>query len=223
MSNNSAVEPGGVTIIVKICGITSVDMAQCAKDYGADFIGFVFASSRRRIDVKIAKKIAYQVSGIGKVGVFVNAPLAEVQEIAKSCRLDFVQLHGNENEEYCRQVGYPVIKAVKADIQINTDYLARFPAEWILIDTFFKGQFGGAGICFDWVGLQEIRARIAKPLLVAGGLTSNNVADAIKILNPTGVDVSGGVETNGQKDAAKISEFMQAVRRGRYNYSQQDT
>ncbi len=219
MSNDTAIDPGGITIIVKICGITNVGMAQAAKENGADFIGLVFAPSRRRVNVKTAQDIVRNVPGIGKVGVFVNAPLTEVREIAERCQLDYIQLHGGENKEYCRLVGYPVIKALKAETTIDTDYLAGFPAEWILLDTINQGHFGGTGECFDWYGLQKIRELITKPLLIAGGLNRENVITAIDILRPDGVDVSSGVETDGEKDAAKIYEFMQRVRQGRDYYS----
>lgn len=200
-------------MIVKICGITSIEVAQAARDYGADLIGFVFAESRRRIEVKVAEKIATTVKHVGKVGVFVNTPLAQVQEIADRCKLDFVQLHGEESPEYCRLLKYPVIKAVRVGEQFDPQSLADYDVDWVLFDSLVPGQQGGTGIPFDWHKAKRVRAQIKIPLLVAGGLTPDNVGEAIRILSPEGIDVSGGVETNGQKDLEKIKQFLLAVRK----------
>lgn len=189
--------------------------AEAARDYGADLIGFVFAESRRHIDREAAMNIVCQVRGVGKVGVFVNAPLAEVQEIAESCKLDFVQLHGNESPEYCKQVRVPVIKAVRVGVDFDPLGLAAYDVEWILLDSFVPGQQGGTGIPFDWQRAGVLRQQIKVPLFVAGGLTAENVADAVKILSPEGLDVSGGVETNGHKDIDKIAKFLKAARKGK--------
>jgi len=190
-------------------------MAMAAKESGADLIGLVFAAgSRRRISLAAAQEIASKVSGIGKVGVFVNAPLNEVRTIARDLRLDFVQLHGDEPPEYCREVGVPVIKAVRADLALSAAApdLDSHPAAWILLDSFAKSQFGGTGIPFDWAALRPVREQLSKPLLIAGGLTGENVRAAVRILRPEGVDVSSGVETGGEKDRGKMADFVRAVR-----------
>lgn len=183
-----------------------------ARDYGADLMGFVFAPSRRRIGVLEAKKISREILGIGKVGVFVNAPLAEVQEIAQECKLDFVQLHGDESPEYCRLVNYPVIKAVRVGQDLNPLLLIDYDVEWILLDSFVPGQQGGTGIPFDWQQTKLVREQIKVPLFLAGGLTTENVGEAVRILAPEGIDVSGGVETYGDKDYEKIRQFLLAAR-----------
>lgn len=198
---------------MKICGITSVDVGQAAKEYGADLLGFVFADSRRRVSVPVAKQIAREVQGIGKVGVFVNAPLAEVQEIAQACKLDFVQLHGNESPEYCKLVGVPVIKGVRVGPNFDVSQLQAYEVEWILLDSFVPGQQGGTGKTFDWQQAKLLRQQIKTPVFVAGGLTAENIGEAVRILAPEGIDVSGGVETNGIKDINKIREFLQAARK----------
>jgi phosphoribosylanthranilate isomerase len=190
-----------------------VSAAQTAKEYGADLIGFVFAKSRRNISPVDAKKIAEATPGIAKVGVFVNAPLGEVQEIAKECKLDFVQLHGDESPEYCRLVRYPVIKAVRVGLDFDPLGLGAYDVEWLLLDSFVPGQQGGTGTTFDWQQTQKVREQIKHPLFVAGGLTVENVGEAIRILTPQGIDVSGGVETNGSKDNEKIRQFLLAARR----------
>ena len=186
-----------------------------ARDYGADLMGFVFAPSRRRIGVLEAKKISCEISGIGKVGVFVNAPLAEVQEIAQECKLDLIQLHGDESPEYCRLVNYPVIKAVRVRKDLDLATLINYDVEWLLLDSFVPGQQGGTGIPFDWQHTKFIREQIKSPLFVAGGLTAKNVGEAVRILAPEGIDVSGGVETHGDKDYEKIRQFLLAARHGK--------
>lgn len=188
-----------------------MQVAQAARDYGADLLGFVFADSRRRIEVQVAEKIACEVKGIGKVGVFVNAPLAEVQDIAKRCKLDFVQLHGNESPEYCKLVKVPVIKAVRVGPDFDVSELADYQVEWILLDSFVPGQQGGTGMAFDWQQAKHLREQIKTPVFVAGGLTAENVGEVARILSPQGIDVSGGVETNGSKDIEKIKKFLIAA------------
>lgn len=144
-----------------------------------------------------------------------NAPLTEVQDIAKGCKLDFVQLHGNESPEYCRLLKHPVIKAVRVGADCNPLALAAYDVEWILLDSFVPGQQGGTGVAFDWQQAQLLRQQIKSSLFIAGGLTAENVSDAVKILTPEGVDVSGGVETNGSKDVAKIRQFLIAAHRAK--------
>lgn len=189
-----------------------MEAALAAKKFGADLLGFVFASSKRQITLAQAQKISRQVSGIAKVGVFVNAPLYEVQAVARECQLDYVQLHGDESPEYCLQVGYPVIKAFRISSEFSVTAFAGYQPAWTLFDSFSVGQQGGTGIAFDWQQAQALVQQAPRPLLAAGGLTPDNVVEAIQVLKPDGVDVSGGVETNGIKDIAKIKRFIAAVR-----------
>lgn len=181
--------------------------------FGADLLGFVFAESKRNISVKKAQEIARQVPGLGKVGVFVNAPLTEVREIAHICRLDYIQLHGEETPEYCRQAGYSVIKAFRVKQGFDLAACSGYQPAWTLFDTFSTCQHGGTGVAFDWQQARGLLSRAPKPWLVAGGLTPDNVAEAISLFRPDGVDVSGGVETNGVKDIAKMKRFITAVRK----------
>ncbi|NMC33415.1 MAG: phosphoribosylanthranilate isomerase [Veillonellaceae bacterium] len=199
-------------MIVKICGLRSLTAAQTAAQAGTDWIGFVFASSRRRIDPASAALISTSMVGPVKVGVFVNQPLNEVREIADLCRLDYIQLHGEESPDYSRSLNRPVIRACRVDSAFDPEQWAAYPADYLLFDTFVPGQAGGTGTAFDW---REACSRIRQSrqkFLVAGGLTPENVADAIRILNPDGVDVSGGVETAGVKDPDKIRRFIAAAR-----------
>jgi phosphoribosylanthranilate isomerase len=184
-----------------------------AAEADADLIGFVFAPSRRRIHHEAAKAITTVVSNIGKVGVFVNAPLTEVQAIAQYCRLDFIQLAGDESPEYCAQLGYPVIKTIRIPPDgMLPDLNSYHTVAWLLFDTFVAGSYGGTGQIFDWRQIVGIQAKLNIPVMIAGGLTPDNVGEAIRQAAPQGVDVSGGVETDGQKDTRKIACFTKAVR-----------
>ncbi|WP_233138942.1 phosphoribosylanthranilate isomerase [Sporomusa sphaeroides] len=185
-----------------------------AYDFGADWIGFVFAPSKRRITLAEARKISCRISQIGKVGVFVNAPLTEVREAASACKLDYVQLHGDEPPEYCRLVGYPVIKAFRIGSGFSATAFNGYRTSWTLFDSFTAGVQGGTGRVFDWQAAQTLVKQAPRPLLAAGGLTPENVTQAIAVLGPDGVDVSGGVETNGIKDIEKIKRFITAAKGG---------
>ena len=210
---------------VKICGIREKSHALTAVEAGSNFIGLVFAPSRRRVTLTEAGEI---VSAIKKssettavVGVFVNMPAAEVNGIADSCNLDWVQLSGDETWEYCRQITKPLIKAVRirqeqcpeqigADLAAGAKALSR-QSHTYLLDSQVEGKYGGTGTTFDW-GLAR-QAAEQFPVIIAGGLTSENVTEVIEIVTPWGVDVSSGVETEGVKDIAKIRAFIEAVRR----------
>ena len=141
--------------------------------------------------------------------------MPEVQEIVRRCKLDFVQLHGNESPEYCRLIKIPVIKAVRVGVDFNPSILAAYDVEWILLDSFVAGQQGGTGTTFNWQQAQILRQQITTPLFVAGGLTAENVGEAVRILSPEGIDVSGGVETHGKKDIEKIEQFLIAARKAK--------
>jgi len=199
-------------MIIKICGIRSLEAAQTAAESGADLIGFVFADSKRKIDMTTAASISAAVKGPGKVGVFVNQPLSEVLEIADRCHLDYLQLHGEESPEYCRSLNRPLIRACRVGPDFTSAAVADYLVDYLLLDSFVPGQPGGTGIPFDWRAVSLSIGRPTQKFLVAGGLTPENVPDAIRSLNPDGVDVSGGVETDGVKDLVKIRRFIAAAR-----------
>jgi len=198
---------------VKICGITRVEDALTAVAQGADAIGLVFyAPSPRAVSIEQAATIAKQMPAfVSVVGLFVNAEERFVKEVTSRVQLDLLQFHGDETPEQCAQYGLPFIKAVrvKSDtnlVQYAKDYSA---SRALLLDTYTEGVAGGTGHVFDW-GL--IPPDLNKPVVLAGGLTVENVALAIKQVKPYAVDVSGGVEASkGIKDAAKIAAFMQQV------------
>ena len=209
---------------IKICGIREEVHALAAVETGVDFIGFVFAPTRRQVSPAKAREIVDTVkkssSAIKPVGVFVDTPASEVNRIADFCGLDWVQLSGNESWEYCRQIARPVIKAIRIGQQrpedINTELTVGLktlsPQRFIiLLDSQVEGKYGGTGITFNWKLAQQVTKEF--PVIIAGGLNPENVAQAIEIATPWGVDVSSGVETDGTKDIAKIKAFIEAVRR----------
>lgn len=194
---------------VKICGITDLQSALAAVQLGADAIGFVFAESKRKIDMKAAKEIAEKLpESVMKVGVFVNETKKRIEQIASFTGLSHIQLHGEETPEFCRSIGYPVIKAISVQTENELSNLQDYPSEFILLDGP-KGKYnGGNGTSFKW---QEIKTEEldGKKIILAGGLDSDNVLEAIKLIKPYMVDVSSGVETDGKKDVKKIEKFIE--------------
>ena len=209
---------------IKICGIRDKTRALAAVQAGADFIGLVFAPSRRHLSPQKALPLVEAVRGLGSrpaiVGVFVNTAAQEVNHITDYCRLDWVQLSGDETWEYCQELKKAVIKVIhvssrqKTDeilADIETGYQLLPEKELIcLLDSRVGEAYGGTGQVFNWQLAREVSARF--PVIIAGGLTPANVGQLIKEVQPWGVDVSTGVESNGLKDASKIRAFVKAVR-----------
>ena len=199
---------------VKMCGMKTVSAALAAEEAGADYIGFVFAKkSRRFIAPKAAQEIVRELRHAQKVGVFVDTPMDEVNAIAALVGLDYVQLHGHETAETARGSERPVIKAYRYGDDFDVDAANKYPAEIILVDSYLQGAAGGTGTVFAWQEAAREIARITKPVLIAGGITAENVGEAAVIFHPFGVDVSGGLEEQGEKSEEKIRAFMEAVRR----------
>jgi phosphoribosylanthranilate isomerase len=209
---------------VKICGITEAVNARAATEAGADFIGVVIAPSPRQVTPDRAREIMAAVRDQNPattvVGVFVNTPAPTVNFLATYCGLDWVQLSGNETWEYCQHIEKPLIKAVHISAKCTEDELlsqlengqrlldTRPPV--FLLDTFAEKQYGGTGQVFPWEIARQAAA--AFPVIIAGGLNSENVGQVIESLHPWGVDVSSGVEDNGVKSVKKIREFINAAR-----------
>lgn len=192
---------------IKICGIQDTSSAMTAYAHGADYLGFVFANSKRQITPDKTKEIIKRLPlDILKVGVFVNCPTDEMIAIADFCGLDLLQLHGQETYENYRYSSYPIIKSVS----IKSSELNVPKADYLLFDTWHKSMAGGSGKTFDWNYLENYKAKT--PYFLAGGLNKENVAKAIKCLSPFAVDVSSGVETDGIKDIKKIIEFIKNVK-----------
>lgn len=202
---------------IKICGIKTLKDALAAIDAGADYLGFNFYPKGVRF---IEKEICAEITSVLKreylqiklVGVFVNSPVDEVKNILKTCSLDLAQLHGDETPEIFAQLvprAFRAFRGIPSDI---TGY-ERNDAPAFLVDAAVKGVYGGSGVTADWLGAAELAKRY--PLLLAGGLTPENVADAVRQVQPWGVDVASGVESGaGEKDASKMKAFVQAVLNG---------
>ena len=198
----------------KICGITRIEDALAAAEAGADAIGFVFyAKSPRAVDVRQARAIIAELPPfVTTVGPFVNASRCELNEILEVVALDLLQFHGDETPQDCEGYHRPWIKALRVrpgdDLEAACQLYAG--ARGILLDTYVAGVPGGTGEAFDW---SLVPAHLSKPIILAGGLSADNVGQAIAQVRPYAVDVSGGVEqAKGIKDAAKIEAFMQAVK-----------
>lgn len=202
---------------MKICGLMNREAILTAVDAGTDLIGFVFARSKRRITKEEAADLAkYIPPNVKKVGVFVNEEMEVIQEIAREAGLDYVQLHGDESPDFCREIGLPVIKAFHVASPEDLDKVARYDCDYYLLDSPAGKYRGGNGEKFDWTIVKE-RDFLNKKILLAGGLHADNVAAAIDEVNPAGVDVSSGVETDGVKDLDKIREFILAAKKGETN------
>jgi len=209
---------------VKICGIKDKTNALAAVEAGADFIGLVFAPSRRQVSPQKALPLVEVVRGLRSrpavVGVFVNAAAQEVNHIADYCQLDWVQLSGDETWQYCQELKKAIIKVIHVSSGQKTDEILAdiemgyqlLPEKELvcLLDSRVGGAYGGTGQVFNWQLAREVSVRF--PVMIAGGLTPANVGQLVREVQPWGVDVSTGVESNGLKDASKIRAFVKAVR-----------
>ncbi|MDD2709953.1 MAG: phosphoribosylanthranilate isomerase [Verrucomicrobiae bacterium] len=199
---------------VKICGITRLEDAVCAVEAGAAAIGFVFfQKSRRWISPSAAAAIASSLPPfVVKVGVFVNESAASILETTSQCRLDALQLHGDESPGFCATLPATIIKAFRVKSPADLARLRDYPVSACLLDSFHEREYGGTGQPFDWnLALQA--KNCGKPIILSGGLHPGNVAEAIQQVQPYAVDVSSGVEDlPGIKNHAKIRAFMGACR-----------
>lgn len=197
---------------VKICGLTDVETAVAAANYGADAIGFVFAESKRRITLEQAKEIiSHLPKEVWKVGVFVNETREEIESIASAVGLTHIQLHGDETALFSESLSLPVIKSFSFQGNESLEALGEFSSDFILLDSP-KGKYrGGNGTAFNW---NEVNPKLMnrKKVILAGGLNADNVEAAIKIIKPYMVDVSSGVESVGIKDLRKIKTFIEKAK-----------
>lgn len=202
---------------VKICGITTAEDAAAAVDAGADALGFVFyRKSPRCVEPLVVRSI---VAGLPPfvvpVGVFVNEDEKVVRDHMDTCGLALAQLHGNESAAYCEALGRPVVKALalkdRASLLALAEYKGRAQVRAFLLDAFSPDAHGGTGRTVDWSLAAELAASLT--IILAGGLTPDNVATAVKAVNPYAVDVSSGVESGpGRKDHQKLRAFIRAAK-----------
>lgn len=199
---------------VKLCGITRLEDALVAIEAGADALGFVFhPPSPRYIQPEDAAEIIARLPAfVATVGVFVDRPAEVVRQIARTARLGTAQLHGAESPEYCESLGLRYIKAFRLREESDLEQLAAYgPGKEFLLDSFSASAEGGTGQAFDW-RWAKAAARYGR-IVLAGGLTPENVAAAIRVARPAAVDLSSGVESApGIKDHARVRAFLRAVR-----------
>ena len=200
---------------IKICGLTRTEDIETVNEFLPDYIGFVFAKSRRQDSAEQAKELKNKLRpAIKAVGVFVNEKPENIAEIANQGIIDLIQIHGDEDAAYCAQLRKltqaPIIKVVRVEREDDFAGIEEFDCDYYLFDTLSSKEYGGTGKAFDHSLLYN--KEIKKPFFVAGGLNQDNVAAVIEVIKPFGVDTSGGVETDGIKDANKIKEFIKQGR-----------
>ncbi len=200
---------------IKICGMTHPADARAAVEAGADALGFVFyETSPRRITPAAAAEIIRELPPfVAKVGVFVDATEAFIREVTARCGLDTLQLHGSESPEFCgRFAGLKVVKAFRLVDLDSLQALPTYPTHAWLLDSYVPGTPGGTGAKFNWNLAIEAK-KLGRPIILAGGLTPQNISEAVRQVRPYGVDVSSGVESApGRKDPGKIRAFIVAAR-----------
>ncbi len=203
---------------IKICGITNAPDALAAIEAGADALGFVFhRRSPRWVEAKVVKAIVSELPPfVLPVGVFVNEDAKVVRDLMNECGLALAQLHGDETASYCELLARPALKAIRlrgrGSLLALAEFQGRAQVRGFVVDTFSEEVYGGTGETTDW-NLAAEAAKAAR-ILLAGGLTPENVGEAIEKVRPYGVDVSSGVEASpGKKDPEKVRAFVRAVRR----------
>lgn len=203
---------------IKMCGLRRSDDIIYANECLPDYIGFVFAESRRKVSGEEAKNLGAQLEPfIKKVGVFVNEPVRSLITISEQAGLDIIQLHGDEGEDYIKEVkhetGKELWKAVRVRTVKDIQEAQRLPADKLLLDSFSEDSYGGTGEVMDFAVLDQ--ADIRKPYFIAGGLTVENLPEILNKAEPYGIDISSGIETEGVKDREKMLKVIQCVRGGK--------
>lgn len=199
---------------IKICGLSRQQDIEAVNMVLPDYIGFVFAPSKRQVSSQTAKTLKGALhTSIKSVGVFVNERVDTIAELCDSQIIDIIQLHGDEEEGYINtlkhQVSNPIIKAIRVKTPEDIQQANRIACDYLLFDTFQENQYGGSGKAFDWSVLSDIN----KPYFLAGGIHSGNILQAREQCRPFCIDVSSGVETNGYKDCNKIKEIVEKLRK----------
>ncbi len=204
-----------MTTRIKICGITNLVDAQLAVELGADALGFIFyRQSKRSIAPALAAEICAALPPfVAKVGVFVNESEAAIMKTLADCQLDVIQLHGEELPGFCRRFPVKVIKAIRVRDMASLPAAKEYDVDALLLDTYTAEQRGGTGQTFDWKLAQQAKMLLRPPIVLSGGLTPENVGEAIRRVEPFAVDVASGVEAEpGRKDPEKLRRFFKACR-----------
>jgi phosphoribosylanthranilate isomerase len=204
-----------MAVTVKICGITNLADGLGAAAAGADALGFVFYEpSPRCVSVEAAAAIVRQLPPhIVKVGVFVNAPEDLVLRAVRACDLNLLQFHGEETPDYCVQFGLMSMKAFRIRDAASLTALTQYPTDAWLLDAYARDKLGGTGAQFNWDLAVEAQ-RLGRPIFLAGGLTPENIGEAVRRVRPYGVDVSSGVETApGKKDLGRVKAFIEGAKK----------
>lgn len=199
---------------IKICGLSRIQDIDMVNEALPEYVGFVFAKSRRQVTALQAAELKARLDkSIKAVGVFVNEAPEAVIQLCRDRVIDLVQLHGEEDEAYIqllrKAVDNPVIRAIRVRSKEDVATAGQYSCEYMLFDSYHKEQYGGSGIAFDWSMLPTVD----KPYFLAGGITIDNVERALMTQRPYAVDISSGVETDGYKDRKKLIEFVEKVRR----------
>lgn len=196
---------------IKICGLTRKEDICYVNEADPDYIGFVFAKSRRQVDFDTAKSLKRGLNqNIKAVGVFVNEETELIERLCREDIIDIIQLHGDEDEKYIETLRCLTEKKIIKALRIGKPGDVRETnADYALFDTYHSGSYGGTGEAFDW----RLLNGCDKPFFLAGGLNINNISEAIKALSPFCVDLSSGVETDGKKDRGKIINIVNLVKR----------
>ena len=195
-------------IPTKICGITNLDDANVAVEYGASAIGFIFyEKSPRTISINNAKSISKHLpKTIARVGVFVNHEKDFIHEAISEVPLDMIQLHSDETPDFCNQFDVAILKALRIKNEASLSVMDQYDVAVFLLDTFSNDQYGGTGETFDWSVLNR---KFKTPIILSGGLNPENILDAIDAVNPSAVDVNSGVESSpGKKDFNKLKSLF---------------
>lgn len=201
---------------LKLCGIRRKEDIEYINEFCPDYIGFVFAPSRRMITPENAAALnSIKRSDIKSVGVFVNSSVSDICSAAEISGIDVIQLHGDENAEYIcelrKHTGLEIWKAVRVKTEDDISKAHKLGADKLLLDSFSSSQYGGTGKTADWNIIK--RSDITAPFFVAGGINADNILSAVSELSPYGIDISGGIETDGVKDREKIKKIIQLLER----------
>lgn len=200
---------------IKICGLRREEDIAYVNECKPDYVGFVFAKSKRQVTKEQAQKLKSLLNpDITAVGVFVNEEITKVAEYVQEEIIDMVQLHGDESDEYIKKLrrminDEKIIKAVRVAGKEDVIASERISADYILFDTFSVGEYGGTGTIFDWEMVKEIK----RPFFLAGGINGSNIELAVSDINPYAIDISSAVEKDGYKDREKIIDIVMKVRK----------